>query len=313
MKLRKVYKSAKKSIEEWGGGSFRPELPGPENLHKFPFHGLFTKMGGKPVNTPMEQKQDPKGDIAIGEKAAEDAKEIEELPETLSLSELFKFTVSGRDNTSQGVHTMGGGFPAYGKGLDDFSSLDPDSKHVKTKKRFQTLDGRNSQRVKPVARKIKQLSMDELTHDGTGVDTNDELEEALFEMNYRDSGQAGGTKTTKQPYASGIPGRDKKDIVGGYEKIDELVKLNKKEEQKAEDEKQEKKEDRRKELELSEGGALSSFNKLHGQKIAHSAKSDLNFWEICDHENVYIMGKQPERVKNGKTSKTKKKSSKRSK
>ncbi len=299
MKLRKAYK---KAIKEWGGQSFRPELPGPENIHKFPFHGQFTRQGGKPVNTPMEQKQDPKSDIEIGELAADEAdKEIQKLPEELSLSELFKFTVSGLDNTSQGVHTMGGGFPAKGKGLTDFQSFDPDYKTSKNKKRFQTLKGRAAQRPKTVPRLGKTLPVDELVQAGK-ADVNDDIDESLNEMNYRDAGLPGGIKTTKQPFASGIPGYDKKDIARGYEKVDELVKINKKEEERLKELEEEK---------LKEASASSSYNRLQGQKIMHSPKSDLNFWEIINHENVYIMGK--EQVNNEKSKKRKKRISKRNK
>lgn len=54
--------------------------------------------------------------------------------------------------------------------------------------------------------------------------------------------------------------------------------------------------------------ATSSFNRLVGQKIRHSPKSDLNFWEICNQDNVYTITKQ---VKNDKKSRNKKNFSKR--
>lgn len=227
MKLRKSYKKAKKELKEFGGQSFRPELPGPGNAHKFPHHGLFTKTGGKPFNNPKLQSNNPKGDLEVGDATVEDAEKIEELPESNSLKELFKFSISGKDNTDFQAHTTGRGFPsAYGRGLTDYQSFDPQYKKTKKKERFNTLKGREFQRPKRAGSIINKLTDEELTAGGKEDVSIDSVDEGL---NYRDAGTGGGFRTTKQPYSSGVPGRDKKDIKVGYEKVDELIKILKKE------------------------------------------------------------------------------------
>lgn len=289
MKLRKVYEKAKNE------SIFSPDHVGPGNIHKFPFHGKFTQMGGKPVNTPNEKEQDPKGDIAAALVSIEDANdEIEGLPETLSLVEFFKFSQSGLDNTSLKGPSRGAGSTMPSKGLHDFSSTDPSLNTTKNKKRFQTLRGRDHQRPKPVEKMVKKLSLAQLINGGIGVDIDDELEEHLQEMNYRNAGLPGDNKTTKQPYSQGVPGRDKKDIAYGYEKIDELTELNRKEEERKQLLKKQEEE------ELSEARATSSFNRLMGQKTMHQPKSDLDFWEISNKDNVYITTKQVDSEKKPK-------------
>ena len=187
-----------------GGGvpGLRPEGPSGANIHKFPHHGLYsTTGGGKPKASNKAPYNDKDSDLSVGDMAAEEEPEVEELPE-MNLGEFFKFTTSASDNTSfHRPPTYGSGAPrAYGKSSKEYGAYDPsaddEDSEEENKRRQETMAGRAHQKV--------------------GIYENPQMRsrEPRDDQDY----------VTKQPFSSGMPGWDKKDIVNGDAKIDELMK-----------------------------------------------------------------------------------------
>jgi hypothetical protein len=96
--------------------------------------------------------------------------------------------------------------------------------------------------------------------------------------------------STKQPYKSGLPGADKKDIYNSYERIDTFFRELDREEKNDADNKKLEKQIKDKEL---EEGLGSAYNKIM-QRVMRSPQSDLGFFDILKRDNIYTIT-DPER------------------
>lgn len=242
--------SLKKILKEFGHSmpvspGLRPTGPSGKNQHQFPHHGMYGKYGGyKPKTGDKGPYLDKDIDLVMGDEAAEMAEE------SLSLESFFKFTKSANDNTSAyRPPTYGrGAMAAYGKSSKEYGSYDPtvDEDNPREKKRRETVDGRAHQKVD-----VFEFAGPGL-RDRHGRDENDYI--------------------TQQPFASGLPGYDKKDITNGEAKIDELMRELEKEENS-----------------VNEGYADSDWSKMHYSKVSQTPVADLNFWDIIKRDNLYNM------------------------
>ena len=252
-------------LELVGGPGLRPQGPSTANMHLYPHHGLYSKTGGgKPKASNKAPYSDKDGDLKMGDLVADETpEEEEELPESI-----FKFTKSANDNTSfhrpptYGAGAMG----AYGKSSKEIDSYDPSDEDNEEKQK--TLDGRAHQKV------------------------------GIFE--YRGSRESHPRDeidySTKQGWSNGLPGRDKKDIEHGEQKIDELMR----------DEYEDHDVDKIYSKLVEEAYADSSFNKVNMQKTAKSPKADLSFWNIIDRESIYLLTDPDKKDKNEKKKKASK-------
>ncbi len=265
----------------------RPEGPSGKNQHLFPHHGLYGKYGGgKPKAPNTSPYPDKDSDLKTGDIAAEMKPDVEELP----LEEFFKFTKSANDNTSYyRPPTYGGGAPAaYGKSSKEFGSYDPTTdeksddedltiygEDPKAEEKKQSIKGRSSSKV------------------GVFEEVEADLQEYGAQARYRHP-RADSDYSTKQPWASGIPGYDKKDIINGDAKIDELTT----------DLEREEENDGKSSIEemlireftrgapgqhAKRGWADSSWSNMNYPKTSKTPVSDLRFWEILSRDNIYMM------------------------
>lgn len=257
-----------KIIKEYGPGL--PELPSPQNKHKFykqPRHPQteFPIKGEKnwPYITPDLDIESGIEAASLGEK-----EEKEELPEQ-SLKELFKFTQSANDNTSflRPSTTGAGAMGAYGKSAENYGTYD-------TVINEPTDDQENDERLSNFQdqqdAKLKKIG--EATGPG---------------MRQRHTDQ--GEMCTKQGWANGIPKSDQKDIISGTAAIDDYL-----------DDLEES---------LNEEWQDSAHSKLCMSKIVHGPLADTQFWDNVKQDNKYMMStveefeKRNKRGKNGKTQK----------
>ena len=255
-----------------GGGvpGLRPEGPSGANMHQFPHHGLYSKTGGgKPKASNKAPYNDKDSDLAVGDAAAEEEPDLQELPE-MKLDEFFKFTKSANDNTSfHRPPTYGSGAPrAYGKSSKEYGAYDPSSD-----------DGEDSTED----RKRKEETMAGRAHQKVGIYENPQMRsrEPRDENDY----------STKQPFSSGMPGWDKKDIVNGDAKIDELMKdiENDNGDTKI-----------YKESHRGMGWSDTAYSRLNHSKKSRTPESDLRFWDIVSKDNMYLMTDPEEQVDNDK-------------
>lgn len=276
-----------KSLLEFGTSmpvtpGLRPEGPSGKNQHQFPHHGLYSRYGGgKPKTPDTFPYPDSKSDLATGDFSAELSDDTEDLPSTedfpdtkdLPLEEFFKFTKSANDNTSfYRPPTYGSGAPkAYGKSATEFGSFDPsvDEDDPKDAERKETIKGRASQKVGVFEAFLQE-------------------DPGMRERHPRDDNDY----STKQPWANGLPGYDKKDITNGDARIDELMKELEREEENGG---KSSIEEALNELNYGAPGSVgkrgwaTTSDSEQLPRIARQAKSDMNFWDIIARDNVYMM------------------------
>lgn len=252
LSLKKIVKL----LEREGYG--RPEGPSPANRHHYHKHakgdyGDFQTWGTKKYPFVGDKDDLESGVDAAG---AGENFELEQLPE-IRLREFFKFTQSASDNTSfRRPPTMGAGaMGAYGKTNKEMEDFDPSD--ADNEKRFDVFDGRMDTKVK---------KMNEFAGPG---------------LRQRHSDRGGLNISTKQPWASGLPGHGPKtDDLEGEEEIEDF---------------------------LDEGSkyADTNYDKMVSSRIARSPHADLDFFDKYEQEHPYLMNSDLDIKRNNKKNKKK--------